>query len=133
MGSFFQNKANIVTAGLIILVVIGGGYFLISSRQSVESGESFVSVDTQSLPISFGASATLSDAGASNNLIIVLSGLRMISLEASIFKDPAFLSLKDFGIPLQEEQVGRYNPFLPIGADGVDPSKQEPTTALPTR
>lgn len=132
MGSFFQNKANIVTAGLIVLVLIGGGYALISSRQSSgsEFGESFVSVDTQSLPISFGTVAVSGNAGSSNDLISVLSGLRMISLDAAIFKDPVFLSLTDFGIPLQEEQVGRYNPFLPIGSEGVSPAveSQAPST-----
>ena len=119
MGPFFQNKANVITAGLILVVLFGGGYFLFSSRQPVNTEESFVSPDTQSLPIGFGAMVASSNAGASTNLISVLSGLRSISLDPTIFQDPAFLSLQDFGIPLQEEQIGRYNPFLPIGIEGV--------------
>jgi hypothetical protein len=119
MGSFFQNKANVVTAGLIILVLLGGGFFLIKSRQGSATPASFVSADTQSLPIGFGAITPTSNVGASNNLISVLSGLRTITLDGSLFQDPSFLGLQDFGIPLQEEPVGRYNPFLPIGVDAV--------------
>lgn len=117
MSSLFQNKANVITAILIGVVLVGGGFFLIRSRQSADRPASFISPDTQSAPIAFGAVTPISNAPASNTLISVLSGLRTISLDGSLFKDPAFLSLQDFGIPLQEEQVGRYNPFLPIGND----------------
>ncbi|MEN9614036.1 MAG: hypothetical protein RLZZ347_343 [Candidatus Parcubacteria bacterium] len=120
MGSFFQNKANVITAVLIFVVLLGGGYFLIQSRQGGTTAPSFVSVDTQSLPIGFGAVTSTNNAPISSDLISVLSGLRTITLEGSLFKDPSFLSLQDFGIPLQEEPIGRYNPFLPIGVDAVD-------------
>ncbi|MEK9131310.1 MAG: hypothetical protein AAB447_00165 [Patescibacteria group bacterium] len=141
MSSLFQNKANVITAILIGVVLVGGGFFLIRSRQSADRPSSFISPDTQSAPIAFGVVTPISNAPASNTLISVLSGLRTISLDGSLFKDPVFLSLQDFGIPLQEEQVGRYNPFLPIGNDASavssisqpDVSKNSsPASAAPT-
>lgn len=133
MGSFFQNKANVITAVLVLVVLVGGGYFVLKSKQGSESKTSFVSPNTQSLPIGFGAVSATSNAGTSNNLIVVLSGLRTITLDGSLFKDPTFLSLQDFGVPLQEEQIGRYNPFLPIGTDTEVSTSGETSQASPSQ
>ena len=52
-----------------------------------------------------------------NELISLLIGLRSINLDGSIFSDPVFRSLEDFGQKLTPESAGRNNPFAPIGVD----------------
>lgn len=50
----------------------------------------------------------------SRELVITLSNLNTIRLDDSIFKDPVFLSLSDFGVQIPLQNVGRYNPFAPF-------------------
>lgn len=52
-----------------------------------------------------------------DELISLLINLRLINLDGSIFSDPVFRSLEDFGQKLAPESVGRNNPFAPIGVD----------------
>ena len=51
-------------------------------------------------------------------LLVTLSNLRSIELNNSIFTDPVFASLTDFGVVIPQEPVGRRNPFVPY-AGGV--------------
>lgn len=47
-------------------------------------------------------------------LIDTLLQLRAVSLSGTIFSDPAFMNLRDFGTQIIPEPVGRPNPFAPI-------------------
>ncbi len=49
----------------------------------------------------------------SDVLVATLGSLNVIRLDDSIFKDPVFASLTDFGIVLPPQEVGRRNPFAP--------------------
>lgn len=50
----------------------------------------------------------------SRELVITLSNLNTIRLDNSIFTDPVFLSLSDFGVQIPLQNVGRRNPFAPF-------------------
>ena len=50
----------------------------------------------------------------SQNLLITLQNLHTIKLDDTIFSDPAFQSLTDFGVIIPLEAAGRRNPFLPL-------------------
>ena len=74
-------------------------------------------------------------AAAGSDLLSVLGNLKSVNLDPSVFSDPVFLSLVDFGINIPPEPVGRHNPFAPLagqtsqsGNAGVTPSliKQTP-------
>lgn len=54
------------------------------------------------------------DNPAEKNLISTLLALRAVKLDATIFSDPAFISLKDFSTQIVPEPVGRSNPFAPL-------------------
>ncbi len=45
----------------------------------------------------------------------LLKKIEAIKLDGSILKDQAFLSLTDWTAPLGEEEVGKVNPFAPLG------------------
>lgn len=50
----------------------------------------------------------------SEDLIKTLSSLNTIKLDESIFSDPAFVSLSDFGVAIPSQPIGRRNPFAPL-------------------
>lgn len=49
-----------------------------------------------------------------SDVVAILLELRSVSLSGTIFSDPAFASLQDFGSPIVQEPVGRSNPFAPL-------------------
>ena len=71
-----------------------------------------------------GTSATLtaSDSGSplSTDILVTLQSIHSIKLDNSIFSDPVFMSLSDFGVTIPSQNVGRRNPFAPLGI-GVEP------------
>ncbi|MEK9153898.1 MAG: hypothetical protein AAB798_00335 [Patescibacteria group bacterium] len=48
------------------------------------------------------------------SLVDTLLQLRAVSLSGTIFSDPAFVSLRDFGTQIIPEPIGRANPFAPV-------------------
>ncbi len=54
------------------------------------------------------------DATLSQDLLVTLQNLHTIKLDNSIFQDPSFKSLTDFGVIIPAEEVGRRNPFAPL-------------------
>jgi len=57
--------------------------------------------------------------GGDNELLLLLINLRSITLDDSLFRDPAFRNLVDFGQQLIPEPTGRQNPFAPVGSDSI--------------
>jgi hypothetical protein len=51
---------------------------------------------------------------AERELLDSLLTLRAIKLDDSVFRDPAFMSLRDFSTQIVSEPVGRPNPFAPL-------------------
>ena len=61
----------------------------------------------------------VSEDGANRDLVATLLALRAVKLDASLFSDPAFTSLKDFSTQIVPEPVGRPNPFAPLNASAA--------------
>jgi hypothetical protein len=96
MDFFKKNKMAIAGgAGILLLIYVYLAYF--------SGGPS-------------SASLTASDSGSplSTDILVTLQSINSIKLDESIFADPAFVSLSDFGVTIPPENVGRRNPFLPI-------------------
>ncbi|MEK7098321.1 MAG: hypothetical protein AAB908_00305 [Patescibacteria group bacterium] len=53
-----------------------------------------------------------------SDVVTILLQLRAVSLSGTIFTDPAFMSLQDFGSEIVPEPVGRPNPFAPLQGSG---------------
>ena len=51
-----------------------------------------------------------------SDVVGVLLQLRAVSLSGTIFSDPTFQVLQDFGSEIIPEPVGRPNPFAPLGS-----------------
>ena len=68
-------------------------------------------------------------APGESDLVSTLLQLRTITLSGTIFSDPAFAALHDFGTEIIPEPVGRPNPFAPISFSIQAPSA--PTQSTP--
>jgi len=60
------------------------------------------------------SSSDTANTALSQNLLVTLQNLQTIKLDDSIFSDPAFISLTDFGVTISPEAVGNPDPFLPL-------------------
>jgi hypothetical protein len=58
-----------------------------------------------------------------SDVVAILLQLRAVSLSGTIFSDPAFVSLQDFGSQIVPEPIGRTNPFAPIGLSATTSQK----------
>ena len=54
------------------------------------------------------------DSPLSQDILITLSNLHTIQLDNSIFSDPLFTSLTDYGVAIPPQNAGRRNPFAPL-------------------
>ena len=61
------------------------------------------------------SSTATSTSSVGGDLLGSIAQLKAVTLDPSIFSDPVFLSLVDFGVAIPLEPVGRGNPFAPLG------------------
>jgi hypothetical protein len=100
MKFFKENKTlifGIILAGLLVYV-----YFVFFRNDS--ASEELLTTSSNTSVIS-------------TNLLVTLSSLRVITLDNSLFSDPIFQSLSDAGVEIAPQNVGRRNPFAPIGSN----------------
>lgn len=96
--AIFQNKIVILLVGGVALAGMVWYSFL------RDRGDGSL-LQTDDLTV-----ATEQDSDIVNTLL----ELRAVSLSGTIFTDPAFLMLQDFGSEIIPEPVGRDNPFAPL-------------------
>jgi len=96
--SFISQHKLIVF--LVVIVVVGVGWYGLSGS----------STPSPTLTTTQVAGSSPAD----QTLVSTLIALRAVKLDATIFSNPAFLSLKDFSTQIVPEPVGRDNPFAPL-------------------
>ena len=94
----FLNK-NRLYIGVIVLAL--AGLWLYMTYFSGPSSSATLSNDRAASPLS-------------QDVLITLSNLNTIRLDESIFSDPLFMSLSDYGVAIPPQNAGRRNPFLPL-------------------
>jgi hypothetical protein len=94
-----HNK--IAIAFLSIIVIVGAWYFLGGTASDTKEG---LVTETFSTP----------ESEADRDLVATLLQLRAVTLEGTVFNDPVFQSLRDFGSQIVKEDQGRENPFAPL-------------------
>lgn len=103
MLSIFKSK-------LMLMIGIGGVVALIIWYGFLRSAPDASLLTTEEL----GQSTSAVDS----DVVATLLTLRTVSLTGSIFQDPTFQRLMDFGSEIMPEPVGRPNPFAPISPVG---------------
>lgn len=98
MGQLFSQYKLFLYAGVGVLIAIGAWWVLSAGPQ-----------DDALLATESATGGGLVD----KDLVGTLLQLRAVSLSGTIFSDPAFIELQDFGTQIIPEPVGRENPFAP--------------------
>lgn len=125
MSSIFQNKRVLILIGgfvlaTALLLVFGAG----GSEPNVSNGPISPYLSVAPAPSVGGPTS----AALGEDLLTALALLKTISLDTSVFTDPVFLSLSDWGKAIPPQPAGRRNPFAPLGA----PTSSNKTTSAPS-
>lgn len=106
-----SNNKKIILALIALFALFAGTHIFQNETRAQE--EPLVVPDA--VPAEGGGSGNQ----AGREILALLADMKSIKLDASIFFDPAFQSLVDTTVKLNEELKGRPNPFAPIGKDIV--------------
>jgi hypothetical protein len=99
--------------GIIVVVLLFVGYGMFKGGDSSKPATGDLTRTTTSRSAS---SADVSAPG--KQFVSQLLAIQNIRFNTSLFQDPAFDYLQDFSRELIEQDVGRENPFAPIGIEG---------------
>ena len=97
-----HHKIIVIAIALVVAIMVWYGL-----SSSADTSSSLLS--TQSVE----------DSGPDKDLVATLLALRAVKLDAALFTEPAFTSLKDFSTQIVPEPIGRPNPFAPLGASAL--------------
>ncbi len=64
-----------------------------------------------------GMPTGMQTSAAANEFSGLLSSINSISIDTSIFQNPAYKTLRDYPVMLGTDIIGRINPFAPVGTD----------------
>lgn len=106
-------KVRKILIGVIIVGLAVLGASLIGNNSQREDTNPITSTKIDA-PID-----SQSGSFSSDEFFTTLLNAKNINIDISIFKNPAFLYLKDHPIVIGTDTSGRSNPFLPIGTDPV--------------
>lgn len=94
----FLKQNTLAIGGGIVLLLAVGVYFM------------YFSGGGSSAPLT----TTDEVSPVSKNILVTIQNLHTIKLDNTIFTDPSFVSLTDFGVTIPPQPVGRRNPFIPL-------------------
>lgn len=113
-------KKVLVIVGIIVLIIVLVTIF--SGKNETQTGSLISSSGDVVSPVT-------GEDEIGEEFLVTLLNLRTIQLDETLFSDQKFRSLEDFTITLiPEGNVGRSNPFAPIGTD-VDTTTAGTTTS----
>ena len=98
-----SNKKTLII-GIIIVVVLAGGWYFYSKGGSSSSTSQLVSSTPDTVTAVVGT-----------NVLTILNNVSSIHIDTSLFSTPAYQSLVDYSITVPSQEVGRNNPFAPVG------------------
>lgn len=107
------TQHKLIFAGVIVLLVFGVWYGLSQSAAPAP------------LLVTETPSGSPTVDSADQQLVSTLLTLRAVTLNGSIFNDPAFKVLQDFSTTIVPEPVGRDNPFAPLNSTAAAAVGQE--------
>ena len=107
MNSLFEHIDKKVVSLILIggLILVGASFYFLQ-QPTVEPG-AVTRIDASPLDEMLG-----------RDLLNVLIQLKSTKLDTSIFSDPVFKSLRDFGVEIAPQPIGRHNPFAAFEGAG---------------
>ncbi len=96
------DKKAFIAGIVVILLAVGFLFYLLGDTQESSSAVTEIAVS----PL---------EGELGRELLMLLAKLKSTKLDASVFTDPIFKSLRDFGVDIAPQPVGRRNPFAEFG------------------
>jgi hypothetical protein len=103
MSAFFSQFKFYLIGGVGILIALSAWWTLGASGED----DALLATDTPAGGL------------VDKEVVGTLLQLRAVTLNGTIFSDPAFIQLQDFGTQIIPEPVGRPNPFAPTSNRGA--------------
>lgn len=100
---FMRIGKNAIMGGAAILLIALLFFYFFSGGASKE-------------PALLRIGASPLEGALGSDLLATLARLKSTTLDTSIFTDPVFTSLRDFGVTIAPQPVGRRNPFAILSA-----------------
>ena len=116
-----------------IFAIVILGLALIIWAMSNFGGSADAPTTNPSSPLSTSATAPAVNRAATatdtkpGDFQTILSTVKSITIDTSIFSNPAYRALRDHPVTLGTDIVGRSNPFAPIGTDSAVVGLDQPT------
>ncbi|HRH24960.1 MAG TPA: fibronectin type III domain-containing protein [Candidatus Paceibacterota bacterium] len=110
-----SKKLKSILIFAIILAVVFFAFNFISKKKpkTLPAQNSPLAIDNGGiLPSAINTNTTASD-----EFSVLLSSIKRINIDTSLFNNKAYQLLRDFPVSLGSEVVGRTNPFAPVGTD----------------
>ncbi len=112
------NTTKSLLIAVAILAALGFGGYEYINRDSAASTDLLVS------------EASGSSSGLDGDLLKALQQLKTIKLNTGVFQDPVFRSFFDFGTTIQRQEIGRQNPFAPVGNASAPSASSTPNPSI---
>jgi hypothetical protein len=112
-----ETKKIIIIAGIVIVLVVVAAAFLGGDKnEPVQTG---LQSQTRGVAVGASAPAAVNEQAIGQEFLRLLSNVRNLNIDTTIFSNPSFLGLKDFDVEIVRlNNEGRSNPFAPIGFEG---------------
>jgi len=91
-----SNKTTISVIAAIVIAAIAYFYY------------------TGSTATSTSLVASTNNAAVGSQVLDLLNQIQSLNIDASIFSDPGYKTLRDYSVPIPTVDVGRPNPFAPL-------------------
>lgn len=88
---------------------------------------------SESDPATSVVGPTGSGGDVGGDILPLLQDLKTIKLDAKVFDDPIYKSLKNYGVELPKEDSGRPNPFAPVESRAVQETSSINIRTTPIR
>ncbi len=108
-----QSSGKSFIVGIILVVGAVIYYFYQAGGAPVSPDSSLTSTSGSSLILGGGS------GGVGSEVLALLSTIRGLNIDTSFFQSPMYLSLTDFTVIIPVENVGKANPFVPLGGPTI--------------
>ncbi len=111
--NIFKNKTVLIV--IILFIVAFVAYALMGGSKSSASGVKKQAVSTNAVNTAGGSAAQPLLDGPGKEFVAQLLAIQNINFGLDLFGDPVFQGLQDWSREIQQQEVGRPNPFAPLG------------------
>lgn len=112
-----SKKVKIFIIVIIVIAVLIALFSYIGSKSPAPSTDGLTASAPSQSDTTLPGGAGDSSQVAGGQFSSTLSSINGITLDTSLFTNPAYEALRDYPVALGTAIIGRQNPFAPIGAD----------------